>query len=450
MTLGKVSRDRLDSLGSISTGPRAPGTVVGSLVFDESGRDWRAFVTISAVLWSQQIGVLVVKLLLGSGVSNEGALVDRISSLLSWILVIVAAWILFDSLLGKRPVRVYWLLLAPGIYMALREITAGGSAVTAVAFVLVASAVAQLRVDTSRAIRLLGWLVAATAIFCLLVAVAIPRTGLHTAAASRFLSADKSLIAGTGLLRGVFSSSNNAGNFFALGLPFTALIRPRWVSIAAMSTICAAVVWTSSRSSIAAVVVVLVVVGLDKLLRGWRYLALLFLGVAMAWALPFVTTAEEAFSERGMIWLAIRDLLRPAQWVAGTGVNWFGVVAEDSATYISSSAVQAHNQALHLVVTGGFVVLALTFIFLADLGVKASKLNEEGGVCMRAWLLALVVIGSLEVPLGYADRVLFWPVVLLPAALLSRSKANGRATLVSTSTGPTAYSGGSFGRERNR
>ena len=382
-------------------------------------RDWNAFRAIVIALWAQQIGVLVVIVLSGRNLLDEGSIAAGLSSLLSWVLVGLCGWVLVDALVGAHPLRVYGWLAFPALYMAVREATVGRSVLTPVAFALVALTVAQLRVRLDRAMRLLGWLVIFTAVACVLVAVLLPFVGMHASIKYGVVQADKAIIPGVGLLKGLFSNPNNTGTFLALGLPFVVTVRPRALALGGLVLVGTVLVWTSSRSALAAgAAVVFVLVAGERLRPRW-YLISFVTALTVTGALPFVSGDVEAFSARGSIWLALKDTLDPMTWVFGGGTGWFDAVASNSGTYINSAAVQAHNQALHLIVTGGWLVLLTTLVLLWMLSVRASKLGGREGAAMRAWLLALIVVGSLEVPLGYADRVLFWPVVLLPLAVLA-------------------------------
>ena len=155
------------------------------------------------------------------------------------------------------------LLLAPWVYMVTWNYYLGTRPrIETLLFPAVVLAVWALRPRLDR-LALLGWLTGVTALIGVVLGAFLPSKGILTAAAGGFIAPEKEILP-WGILIGPFSDGNNFGQFLALGLPAVARVRNRLSRALLALLIVFAVVWTSSRSSLAAIAVgafVLLVLG---------------------------------------------------------------------------------------------------------------------------------------------------------------------------------------------
>ena len=314
--------------------------------------------------------------------------------LASPVLLLVAAWgvgitglLAFDAELSRRLVQIPLICLA---------------------FALVRPGL--------RAVRALGWVTATLAAVSLVLAVLRPDAVRYDLAASL---ADDKFVWGYGILAGPFGSGNNLGLALAVGLPSVLLLPRRWVRTAAVVVVLLALAWTFSRTSwfaaLAAVGLGAVVTWLPRLRRPAATLALGGLGL-VALVLPLVVRSETAFSNRGLFWRQGLDAWSERPWT-GWGPDYYQRVAQ-SADNLGGFAFHAHNQALHLLVTGGVLLFAVVVAAFVWAGARAVRSAAAGRPWAAMVMTALLVCATFEVPLGVVDRAMFFPFVLVPLCLL--------------------------------
>lgn len=364
-------------------------------------------------LWIQQTGILLLP-------SLGLAPLVRIVAQLSAVVYVAASMLLVLGHLAdsRRWLGAAPLLVAPAIYMVCRDFADEILRPVPFVFVLLVMAFMTLRAPMELYLRLTAVLVVIVAIASLLLGSLSPVIGLRTDIASEILRVDKEVLQGMGLLKGPFGSENNLGNYLVLGLPFVILFRSRLAVYGSFIVVGSALLWTSSRSSLAGAFVILTMIVLGQRLRGHGYMVILSVIAVLGVLLPFVPQDEMSFSGRGAIWAGLVSTLGFPYGLLGRGTLAFDRLSADAQTYINSAAIQGHNQALHLLVVGGATLFFLTAAMLWRVALTASRLEGEIGVAARAWLMALFTVGILEVPLGFSDRATFWPVVLVPLAVL--------------------------------
>lgn len=369
-------------------------------------------------LWIQQTGVLLLPAL---GRASQVGIVAQFSTLM----YLAASLLLILGHLAdaRRWLSAVPLLVSPAIYMICRDFVDEIVRPTPFVFILLVMALVTLRAPMEFYLRLTAVLVVIVAIASLLLGSLSPLIGLRTDIASEILRVDKEVLPGMGLLKGPFGSENNLGNYLVLGLPFVVLLRSRLAVFGSFIVVGSALLWTSSRSSLAGTVVILVMIVVGHRLRGRGFLAGIAAIATLGMLLPFMSQDGNAFSGRGAIWAGLVSTLGFPYGLLGRGTLAFDRLSADVRTYINSAAIQGHNQGLHLLVVGGALLLILTAAIFWRVALTVSRLEGVVGIAARAWLMALFTVGVLEVPLGFSDRAAFWPVVLVPLAVLLAPRA---------------------------
>ncbi|NLF05399.1 MAG: O-antigen ligase family protein, partial [Actinomycetales bacterium] len=179
------------------------------------------------------------------------------------------------------------------------------------------------------------------------------------------------------------------------------------------------VVWSASRTSLVALAAVgLAALGLVLVRDKGRFAAWwLAVVAACAIALPFVTRAPTAFTNRGGYWIASLESWRSSPWL-GHGADFFKQIALGDEN-LGGHAYHAHNQVVHVLVTGGLVLAGIALAVLILLGVRAVRWARRGFTWPVLVLTALAVTASFEVTIGLVDRLVCVPFVLVPLGLVA-------------------------------
>lgn len=209
---------------------------------------------------------------------------------------------------------------------------------------------------------------------------------------------DKAIIGDTALA-GPYSHSNILGLLMALALPLVVLVlrdRERQIGLLLVGV---TLVWSASRISIvAAVVIVAVIVAAKYVRRPWRLVAAATVLAALTMVVvPLRTHDDAAFTNRGLIWKVTRFYAADHPWFGwGTGV--FQSLNNEFTSAIGTRAVTAHNTWLTVLAVGGWVAVAATIVTYATAARRFTRTYCD----LRApafFLLALVVCGIAEDPL---------------------------------------------------
>ncbi len=211
--------------------------------------------------------------------------------------------------LGDLPTdrrRVLVILLAPWFYLITRDLYAGVHLhLQDLEYPAIIIAVWVLR-PPLRKLVVLGYLGAVLAVISLLMGTFLTSKGIYHARSGDLVPLDKKILP-WGILVGPLTSENNLGQALVLGLPLIGLARNRIVRLVVILLTAYAIVWTASRSSIAAMAVGgLIALALQvpgrKLRQGVALVALLAAGLVMI-AVPVSTSVGTDFTNRGYIWI---------------------------------------------------------------------------------------------------------------------------------------------------
>jgi O-antigen ligase len=332
---------------------------------------------------------------------------------LTGLLLLLLVRYLNDLPTDRRGVLV--VLLLPWLYQVSRDTFAGTSLrLGGLLYPLIVVVIWILRPKLQQ-LAILGYLIGLTALISVLMGALDPAKGILSSTEGSIITPDKQLLP-WGILIGPLTDGNPLGQFLALGLPAAVYIRHRGWRWSIFLITSFAVLWTSNRSSLAALIVGLTVAALLKLApRGTRRLstAVIITSFAAVVAyLPLTTTQNDAFTNRGYIWTAS---LR--HWeshpLIGLGSQWYSQSAK-YANNIGPTAFHGHNQVVQILVLGGLINLALVTMMLIALVRAAARWAEFRAVTVPAAFLAMLLTsGALEVSLSFVHRSFLLPVTVL-------------------------------------
>ncbi len=310
------------------------------------------------------------------------------------------------------------LLLAPWAYVVVRDVLAGDlPRKEALVYPMVVLGIWAVR-PSVRVLGSLGWLTGAAAVLSVSLAVLLPGKGVFAATSGEILLQDKAILP-WGTLVGFLTQGNNLGVFLALGLPFVALVNPRWVRWSFLVLTVFALLWTASRGSMAAVGVgalaALVILVMSERLRPHLGPVVGLTPLVGVVVVPLLTTDPLAFTNRGQLWLKGLEWWGEDVWW-GLGSGFYAELAMTSQR-ISASAYHGHNEFVHVGVTGGLVLVVLIGALMAGLAVAAGRCGHRS-VAGLTYVATLGATMLLERPLSFVDNLSIFPMVITPVALI--------------------------------
>lgn len=250
-----------------------------------------------------------------------------------------------------------------------------------------------------RVLRVLGYLVVVTAAFSIVFGL-VSRTAFVDAGAAGI---DKAIIGhGPLLLAGPFNASNTLGLALALGLPAVTALPSARLRILGLALAETAVLWSASRTSILASVMVLLLYAISRFAspRAFQGTALLAIaaGAGLTVLTPFLNTNPYEFSSRGFIWIASRTVWHHHLWV-GAGPKYY-----ERPNNLGFFALYGHNLVLDSLVRGGLVAgfsIAVWYVTLAARGLRESRQVLAPLPALVA--VAVIYTSWLEVPLDFSN-----------------------------------------------
>ena len=335
---------------------------------------------------------------------------------IGWCVVVVA---MRAANLPTDRRRILVILLAPWIYLITRDLYAGVHLhLQDLEYPAIVIAVWVLR-PPLRKLALLGYLAAVLALISVLMGVFLKAKGLYHASNGDLVPLDKKILP-WGILVGPLTSENNLGQALVLGLPLIGFARSRIVRLVVILLTAYAIVWTASRSSIAALAVGgLIALALQVPGRRLRQVvaAVLVLATGLVMiAIPVSTSDGTAFTNRGYIW--ITSLRAWSQHrVFGLGTRYYSSLAKYEEG-LGGQAFHGHNTFVQMVVVGGAVGLVLVAA-MAVVSFGSAVRWVGRGVNVPAVLLGtFFVSATLEWSFGFYDRDFLLAVTVLPMAMV--------------------------------
>jgi O-antigen ligase len=315
--------------------------------------------------------------------------------------------------------RVLVILLAPWIYLITRDVYAGVHFhLQDLEYPAIVIAVWVLR-PPIRKLVLLGYLAGVLALISLLMGIFLKAKGLYHASSGDLVPLDKEILP-WGVLVGPLTSENNLGQVLVLGLPLIGLARNRTVRWAVIVLTTYTIVWTASRSSIAAlavggIIAVVLQVPWRRARPALAAIMLLAAGLVMI-AIPVSTSDGTDFSNRGYIW--ITSLRAWSQHrVFGLGSQWYSSLARYEEG-LGGAAFHGHNTFVQMVIMGGAVGLILVAAMaVVSLG-SAVRWVGRGFNVPAVLLGTFFVSATLEWSFAFYDRDFLLAVTVLPMAMV--------------------------------
>ncbi|MEC5183014.1 hypothetical protein RCH12_000457 [Cryobacterium sp. MP_3.1] len=346
-------------------------------------------------------------------------------SILQFAVYAFSALTVLQALIGRTHYRKWFLVyLAPWVALSLSSLLATQSfTATSLVYVAMGLGIANHE-DKMALLRALGGLTALLAMVSLVMVATTPN-----ALMSQAHLADAKALVGTSLLNGPFSHPNTLGQTLAIGFPFVLMIKRRWMRILGVASVALALVWASSRTSILAVVIA-VVVGLgwvavkqlgrfEKVAVGLPLLTVYALIVPVAIVLVGIA-GPDSFSNRGVIWETSLNLWadRP---VWGWGSDVYGSLSQ-SMRNIGVLAFHGHNMLVNALAVGGLVsAAALLVLYVVIIRKSWVQGYREHNIAVSMFAVVFISIGWFEVPTTFytlgATSWVAWAAVGLVLAL---------------------------------
>jgi hypothetical protein len=310
-------------------------------------------------------------------------------------------------------------LLAPWIYLITRDIYAGVHFhLQDLEYPMIVLALWALRPPINKLV-LLGYLSAALTVISLLMGWLLPAKGIFHALNGDLVNPDKKLFS-SGNLIGPMTSENNLGQILVLGLPFIALARNRFLRVVVVLLTVFAVLWTASRSSIAALAIGgIIALVLQIRPRRFRLVAasvLLLTAACVMVAIPVSTSNGPEFSNRGYIWIVSLRAWSQHR-IFGLGTQWYASLARYEEG-LGGKAFHGHNTFVHMAVIGGSVMLLMVAAIAAVAIVSAVRWAGSGVTFPAVLLGTFFVSATLELSFAFYDREFLLAVTVLPLALI--------------------------------
>jgi O-antigen ligase len=300
---------------------------------------------------------------------------------------------------------------------------------------LLAAAAVSVSAPQAEVFSLVGRITAAVAVVSVVLALVSPDAWMDPARTE----GDTKAILGSRLLAGFLGHENTLGIILAAGFPFVLDAFRGGARLCLALVTVVALVLTSSRTSLAALAVVLAAVLATRLLGRRAARPLLVAGafglLLLTVALP-ATAGDSAFTERGAIW----RLAAPA-WTTdrlfGLGPYAFSrgtPLSSDLLRMLGYPVVHGHSTYVSTRTEVGWVGLVLLGLLLVRVLLKSARMFDDRPAPLL-FVLALLALGTLETPLRLdtvADQAwLTWGVVIVLACypLRAHTGSADRGTL---------------------
>ena len=357
------------------------------------------------------------------GVETEATsgIASVITLFLTLVLLGFCVLVVLESLDRREPASPSRLAaaLAPWAYLLVRDVFAGIRPHTGT-LVYAGVVVALWRLPLGRRhLVTLGYAAGSAAVLSVVMGALLPRSGVFQSDIGSMVTDDKSVLP-WGLLVGFYSHSNTLGQSLALSLPIVLLVPRRALRAVLVAIMLFALLWSASRTSWIAVVIsgagAAGTLVLPRVLRKVAAAGVMGAALLIASLVPLLDKDPTAFSSRGIVWITTRNAISFTPWF-GRGSNWFEVIGSTSER-LGTAVSSAHSQMLHMLVTGGIVLVALTVPMVVLVFIGALRQLDAGSVWGVGYVLALAGCGVTEVVLRFGSVIPSFPVVVIPLAAL--------------------------------
>lgn len=206
-------------------------------------------------------------------------------------------------------------------------------------------------------LRIFGVYAAVMAVIALLMAILTPNVAYMITESGNFQGGYKGVL-GLGLLAGPFSNANTLGILMASSVPVVFFWLKNSTRVLLLLPIGIALLLSFARTSIIAVIVVLILAVLifnEKRSFGFKYVtAFVFVSVLAGIQLwiPFFTHDPELFTGRGAVWIVDVEAWLRNPWL-GNGEAWYSLQDYIQAGISQVSHTNSHNTFLGWLVLGG-------------------------------------------------------------------------------------------------
>ncbi|QUD81707.1 O-antigen ligase family protein [Gordonia polyisoprenivorans] len=229
------------------------------------------------------------------------------------------------------------------------------------------------------------------------------------------------------LYAGATDHSNILGIILALAIPLLTTVKRKPTRLLLITIAAALLLLTSSRSAIIALcisgVLTKAATSQGQLRRPLAVLVTL-LSFSVGTMLPFFISNPHAFTDRGAIWIAARQLMQ-GRILHGVGFGGFGTDSNFALMY-NLPVAHGHNQFITFAIIGGVALVAVWIGVAVCALVSILKANSVGGFW---YLICLLLCGLTETPLrldtfSQSAFISVLPLFFLATATVSSTSAS--------------------------
>ncbi|MCI4658237.1 O-antigen ligase family protein [Cryobacterium zhongshanensis] len=350
--------------------------------------------------------------------------------------IVLAAIIIVDNVSAATPSTKLWMLgvaLLPFVVILFSDLANGEKPASDVAvYPLVVFALWRARV-AFRTLRVLGWITVVSALVSIGMGFVLPSIGTTLPP----IIGDK--VYWPTLLAGPYSHPNVLGLALSMGLPFVFLIHNRFALIVGILSTLFAVGWSGNRCSMLAAAIAILVFMLVR----WRPetrlrpLAILAVGAYLTCVIPVMTTDTADYSLRGQIWIESLKSWRDSP-VFGHGSGFYFMIGQYSNSF-GPTAFNGHNAFVHLLATGGLLLLAAVVLFMVTVYRSGRNLPVMYRAVTMSFSIMLVYNAWLQNTITFTGLSEIGYIGWLPMALIlfasAKPSALAREALVDTEVG---------------
>lgn len=275
-------------------------------------------------------------------------------------IIAVSLFLIISALTSRQPIRLrsITLLLAPWVTLNGSYVIQGGTNKETLLFPFVVLAFALNARNLRKVYALLRSLLYITALSSLVLGIMTP--SLYLSDPSKEVGNEKAIV-GSLLLNGLFPTSNQLGVTLGIGIPLIVMTSKRKTKWIGVSILLLAMAWASSRTSLAATAVVLLVMafgarGGERTVRSVIRPAVVGLCL-LAVVTPFVFRDPKDFNGRVAIWRTSLDFVTGGHLLDGGGAMIFREVSPVT-TSIGAITSTGHNIFVTVLTVGGLIALA--------------------------------------------------------------------------------------------
>lgn len=265
---------------------------------------------------------------------------------------------------------------------------------------LVIGACCRLRPNL-RNLFVVGYLASASCALSLVLLLLKPENAYFVDTFGSINNSTKALI-GSNQLAGIFGHSNTLGIVAGVSIAILACRKLTRSSGVAMALAAAALVGSSSRTTLIAALFVFaaVVAGyLYRTTKGRPTSSVTLLPALALLIVPLVTTSPRAFTSRGLIWQGSLSQMQ-SSWTFGLGPDWYATIGSSFGA-LGAEATSGHNLFIHVLTTTGVLGVLVYAGLYCTIFIYQSKLPWKEARIAVLYCTMILSVSILEYPWNF-------------------------------------------------